>query len=147
MKVRLLVDEDRAAWNPLWQGYLEFYQVDLAADVTELTWRRLLDPGEPMCALGLFADGKLIGFAHLVFHRSTWSAGPYCYLEDLYVDKDRRGKGAGRILIEAAAQGARGAGATQLYWLTHETNQQAMALYDKVAKKSGFLHYQRKLES
>jgi len=43
--------EDRAQWAPLWAGYLAFYQAALADAVTETTFRRLLDPAEPMFCL------------------------------------------------------------------------------------------------
>ena len=49
-----------------------------------------------------------VGLAHILFHRSTWSNGWYCYLEDLFVDPARRQKGTGRALIEAVyARGRR----------------------------------------
>ncbi len=143
--IRALEAGDRAGWEPLWRGYLEFYRVSLDAAITELTWARFFDPAEPLFALGAFADGTLVGFAHYLFHRSTWSDGPYCYLEDLFVDGAVRGQGAGRMLIEAVAEAARTAGATQLYWLTQETNAGAIALYERVATRSGFVQYQRKL--
>jgi ribosomal protein S18 acetylase RimI-like enzyme len=44
------------------------------------------------------------------------------------------------VYAEAAAHGCE-----QVYWLTHRTNEQAMALYDKVAAATGFLHYERDL--
>jgi GNAT superfamily N-acetyltransferase len=145
MHIRPLVPGDRAAWNPLWQGYLDFYEADISAAVTERTWQRFSDPAEPLFALGAFANQKLVGFAHYLFHRSTWSDGPYCYLEDLFVDPETRGSGVGTMLIEAVAAAAQTAEATQLYWLTHQTNERAMRVYDRVAKRSGFVHYQRKL--
>jgi len=40
---------------------------------------------------------------------------------------------------------ARLGGAQRLYWQTHETNETAMALYDKVAEKSGFVVYRIQL--
>jgi hypothetical protein len=40
---------------------------------------------------------------------------------------------------------AREAGASRVYWLTHETNTQAMVLYDQVATRSGFVQYRRVL--
>jgi GNAT superfamily N-acetyltransferase len=140
-----LAPNDRAGWDPLWRGYLTFYKVGIGAELTDLTWDRFGDPGEPLFALGAFLDDRLIGFAHYLFHRSTWSDGPYCYLEDLFVEPEARGQGSGRLLIEAVADAAREAGATQLYWLTHESNKQAIGLYDRVAKRSGFLHYQKLL--
>jgi hypothetical protein len=40
---------------------------------------------------------------------------------------------------------ARRAGASRVYWLTHETNAEAMVLYNKVADRSGFLQYRKLL--
>jgi GNAT superfamily N-acetyltransferase len=46
-----------------------------------------------------------------------------------------------RALIEAVYGKAKTAGASRVYWLTHETNKTAQALYDKVAARSGFIQY------
>ena len=143
LTVRPLRPTDRPAWDALWAGYLAFYQCDLAPEITEITWARFFDPAEPMEALGAEDDDRLVGLVHMVFHPSTWVAGTTCYLEDLYVAEDGRGLGTGRALIEATADLARARGAERLYWLTHETNTTAQALYDRVARRSGFVHYLR----
>jgi len=62
-------------------------------------------------------------------------------LQDLYVDQDLRGGGVGRALIAHVRGEAEAAGCSRLYWLTHESNTDAMVLYDKVAEKSGFVQY------
>jgi GNAT superfamily N-acetyltransferase len=80
---------------------------------------------------------------HYLFHRSTGTAGNYCYLQDLFVAEDGRNHGLGRALIEAVYEKARKAGASRVYWLTHETNETARALYDKVADRSGFIQYRK----
>ena len=136
---------DRAAWNPLWQGYLTFYRSGLAPEVTEATWQRFLDPMEPLYALVAERDGRLIGFTHYLLHRSTWAPVCYCYLEDLFVEPSVRGGGTGRALIAAVEAAARAAGASRLYWLTHETNETAQTLYNKVAERAGFIQYRKKL--
>lgn len=141
--VRPLTPTDRPAWDDLWAGYLEFYACDLAPAITERTWARFFDPAEPMEALVAEEDGLLVGLVHMVFHPSTWVMGTTCYLEDLFVSADGRGKGVGRALIEATATTARTRGAERLYWLTHETNTTAQALYDRVARRTGFIHYLR----
>jgi ribosomal protein S18 acetylase RimI-like enzyme len=46
-------------------------------------------------------------------------------------------------LIEAVYARADAAGAARVYWLTHETNATAIALYDRVATRSGFVQYRR----
>jgi len=38
---------------------------------------------------------------------------------------------------------AQAEGASRVYWLTHETNTSAQALYDKLAARSGFIQYRR----
>ena len=78
-------------------------------------------------------------------HRSTWTPGDYCYLQDLFTAEEERGAGIGRALIEAVYERAAAAGASRVYWLTHETNQTARALYDKVASRSGFIQYRHLL--
>jgi ribosomal protein S18 acetylase RimI-like enzyme len=139
--IRPLAAADRAAWEPLWQGYLTFYKATIPAATTDVTWSRLLDPQEPMFALGAFDGEALLGIVHYLYHRSTWTAGDYCYLQDLFTVEAARGRGVGRALIAAVAEAARAAGASRVYWLTHESNATAQGLYDKVAQKSGFIQY------
>jgi hypothetical protein len=44
-------------------------------------------------------------------------------------------------LIEAVYERTREAGASRVYWLTHETNDAARSLYDKLADYPGFVQY------
>jgi GNAT superfamily N-acetyltransferase len=145
LRVRPLAEADRDEWEPLWQGYLTFYETQLASDVTDRTWRRFHDPVEPLHALVAEIDGRLVGLAHYLLHRSTWAPECYCYLEDLFVLPVVRGHGVGRALIEAVEHAAREAHATRLYWSTHHTNAQAQILYEKVAERSPFIQYRKRL--
>lgn len=145
LDIRPLRTDERHLWEPLWQGYLAFYKTRVASEVTDATWGRFHDPAEPMHALGAFRDGELLGIVHYIFHRSTWTLGPYCYLQDLFTVEAARGTGVGGRLIEAVYERASEAGASRVYWLTHETNETAMALYDKVAERPGFVQYRKLL--
>lgn len=133
---------DEAQWRPLWAQYLAFYRTPLGDEVTAATFRRLI-AGGPAFALAAERDGALAGFAHCLFHASTWSVADYCYLEDLFVDPAARGTGAGRALIEAVYAEANRRGAPRVYWMTHEDNRTARRLYDKLATKSDFVQYRR----
>jgi GNAT superfamily N-acetyltransferase len=135
--------DERADWEPLWKGYQAFYKVVISDETTAVTWTRLHDPAEPMGVLGAYVDGKLHGIVHYLFHRSCWSIGNYCYLQDLFVAEDARNLGLGRALIEAVEEQARAAGASRIYWLTHETNTDARVLYDKLAESPGFIQYRK----
>jgi len=142
MFVRPLEARDRAQWEPLWQGYLEFYEKPLSREVTEHTWSMLMsDTGH--AGFAAVESERVIGVAHYLVHPSTWSIGGYCYLEDLFVAPNARGKGAGRLLIEAVYKIADEKGCTRIYWNTQATNTRARALYDKVAKVSEFVQYRR----
>jgi GNAT superfamily N-acetyltransferase len=142
-QIRPLTPDDRTAWKPLWQDYLTFYKSTLHAEVTETTWQRLNDPHEPMHGLAAVLGGKIVGIVHYLYHRSTWTTGNYCYLQDLYTSEEARGQGVGRALIEAVYERTQADGASRVYWLTHETNTTAQALYEKVASRSGFIQYRR----
>jgi GNAT superfamily N-acetyltransferase len=146
VRIRPAVAADHAAWLPLWQGYQAFYQTEIPAATTAETWRRLMDPSEPMaCAVAEAKDGRLLGLVHTVMHRSTWTVGNYCYLQDLFVAQDTRGLGVGRALIEQVYREAQAQGCSRVHWLTHETNTNAMQLYDRIATKSGFVQYRHLL--
>ena len=142
--IRELRTEDRDAWEPLWRGYLDFYRAVVADDVTQRTFERVSGGDADFHGLvAVDSDGAIVGLAHAIFHPATWSAGPYCYLEDLYVSHAGRGTGAGRALIEAVYAEADRRGAARVYWHTQEYNGAARSLYDTLAHRSSFVMYVR----
>jgi GNAT superfamily N-acetyltransferase len=96
-----------------------------------------------MGVLGAYVEGRLVGIAHYIFHRSCWTVGDYCYLQDLFVAEEARSLGIGRALIEAVEAVARRAGASRIHWLTQESNKTARILYDRMAERSGFIQYRK----
>ncbi|MGN2253620.1 GNAT family N-acetyltransferase [Frateuria sp. GZRe12] len=145
--VRSVAHADHDAWLSLWDGYNALYgragATALPAEVTAMSWSRFFDAYEPVHALVAEADGELLGLAHYLFHRSTIRIEPSCYLQDLFTAPAARGRGVGRALVEAVYDRARAAGCSRVYWQTHEGNATAMALYDKLAERSGFVVYRR----
>jgi GNAT superfamily N-acetyltransferase len=141
--IRAIRADERADWEPLWKGYQAFYKVVISEQTTAMTWARLHDPAEPMEVLGAYMDDRLCGIVHYLFHRSCWTIGDYCYLQDLFVAEGVRNLGLGRALILAVEERARAAGASRVYWLTHETNTDARAVYDRLAERSGFIQYRK----
>ena len=143
--IRPVGADERAAWEPLWNGYIAFYKATLVPGASDIAWQRFHDPDEPMFLLGAYVDGRLTGIVQYLFHRSTWAPHRYCYLEDLFVAESARGRGVARALIEAVYQKAEAANASRVYWLTHSNNAQARALYDRVADNLGFIQYRKVL--
>lgn len=147
IKIRALEPRDFTAWNLLWQGYNAFYgregNTALPDEITQTTWSRFFDAYEPMQALVAEYHGELVGLTHFILHRSTIQLQPNCYLQDLFTTETLRGKGVARALITAVYERAESLGLPRVYWNTHESNQTAMKLYDKLADKSGFVVYRK----
>jgi len=145
MQIAPATAEDKAEWLPLWRAYLDFYKQALDDEITDLTFARVLDDGESLNLLVAKEGGRIVGFATYVLHRSSWARDWYCYLEDLFVAEDVRGRGVARALIAAVAEAGKAKGAERLYWVTDEANKTAQALYHKLATKTDFIQFRREL--
>jgi len=142
--IRPLAPADHAEWRRLWTGYLAFYNTSVSEAVQAVTFARLIDPARPQQnALVAEQDGRLVGLVHYIYHAHNWRIEDVCYLQDLFVDPDTRGTGAGRALIEAVYRAADANGTPAVYWLTQDFNTQARQLYDRIAKVSPFIRYNR----
>ncbi len=133
--------EDEARWRRLWADYIAFYGVDIAPDITEMTWRRVFDPASAIFMRVAEVDGEVAGFALCLTHEGTWIRAPDCYLEDLFVDEAARGKGVGRALLDDLVALCRKNGWSRLYWHTEETNATARKLYDRYVESDGHIRY------
>ena len=149
VQVRPIEVADFETWLPMWLGYNRFYgrfgDTALADNITMATWSHFFDPDEPVHALVAESNGALLGLAHYLFHRSTTRLDRVCYLQDLFVTQVARGRGIGRALIKGVYVQAQRAGSTRVYWQTHQTNADAMKLYDTVAENTGFVVYAQSL--
>ncbi len=128
----------------MWTAYLAFYETSVPEEVYTSTFERLLSD-DPHEFNGLIAEigGRPVGLAHYLFHRHAWKVENVCYLQDLYADPEVRGLGVGRALIEAVYARADAAGAPAVYWLTQDFNHTARQLYDRIAKLTPFIRYNR----
>ncbi len=142
--IRPLELKDNEEWRRLWTAYLDFYETSVSEEVYEVSFKRLLstDVGEYNCLIAEL-EGKPVGLAHYLYHRSMWSVEDTCYLMDLFADPKVRGKGVGRALIESVFQIAKQHGVPTTYWTTQEFNYPGRVLYDKVAKRTPFIVYEK----
>jgi GNAT superfamily N-acetyltransferase len=144
LHIRSLQAEDEAEWRRLWTLYLDYYESTVPEEVYTTTFSRLLT-GESNEFAGLIAllDGKPIGLTHYLFHRHCWKVENVCYLQDLVVDKQQRGTGVGRALIEKVYTKADEANCHSVYWMTQEFNEVGRRLYDRVGHSTPFIKYSR----
>jgi GNAT superfamily N-acetyltransferase len=146
IEIRQVTADDHAAWLPLWQAYLRFYNTELPEAVTQSTWQRLLDPDEPTHSALAWASGEAVGMVNFIYHRSNWSIENACYLQDLLVTPQMRGTGVGRKLIEYVYATAKEDGCCKVHWLTHETNATAIQLYERIAERPGFIQFRKAIQ-
>lgn len=142
--IRPLQAGDEADWRRLWTLYLEYYESSVPEAVYQTTWQRLLS-GDDNEFRGLIAllDGRAVGLTHYLFHRHCWRIENVCYLQDLVVDTDLRGRSIGRALIEAVYAAADAEGCPRVYWLTQHFNEAGRRLYDRVGELTPFIRYDR----
>ncbi len=145
LNIRRVTAQDKARWRALWRGYRDFYRAAQSDEVDEMLWAALLS-GEGDIR-GLVADRGQgpIGLVHYVFHKSTWSPKPICYLQDLFVSKEDRGGGAAKALMLACFDDAKAQDAFRVYWQTQEYNAAARSLYDTLTPRSSFIVYRKDL--
>jgi GNAT superfamily N-acetyltransferase len=140
VRIGPLTDSDRARWEELFRGYIDFYERTLPDERYEQSWREFRS-ADRMHALGARLDGRLVGIAHFFVHANT--SGPdVCYLQDLFTAPESRGHGAATALIQAIAEWAREQGCMRLYWSTRDSNATARRIYDRLAENRGFIRYE-----
>ena len=142
ISIRALAESDRVRWEELFAGYAAFYKTEIPDAGYDRVWEWIFDPTNDFwCDVVELEDGSVIGFSqYQLMHRSL-SGAMVCYLSDLFVEPDVRGKGAGWALIDHVIDFARERGISNVRWLTQEFNYAGRRLYDSYQAKSDFILY------
>lgn len=141
MLIRDAVPSDAPSWRRLWDGYLAFYETELAEEVTARTWERLIRQQDGLFCRVAETSGEISGFSHSVLHAGTWTTTPVCYLEDLFVAPEQRGRGIGEALIRDLVTLGHAKGWSRLYWHTRSSNATARRVYDRFTDADDFVRY------
>ena len=127
-EVRLASAADAPAFGRLLHAFnIEFGEWTPDAEVIAERAAPLIESGEVTV---LFAGKGPDGFAQLRFRPSLYTGALDAYLEEIYVVPERRGRGLGRALLEAAMDHARERGAAHIDLGTSEDDVAARALYE-----------------
>ncbi|MBI3408621.1 MAG: GNAT family N-acetyltransferase [Planctomycetes bacterium] len=73
--------------------------------------------------------GEVVGFALFFHNYSTFRAKPGIYLEDLFVQPEKRGRGHGKALLAALARLAVERSCARLEWAVLNWNEPAIGFY------------------
>jgi GNAT superfamily N-acetyltransferase len=93
-------------------------------------------------------DGSIVGLAAYSYLWPAVGTTRSLYLKELYVRKDRRGTGVGRVLMERLFEVARENGCSRAEWTTDRENSEAQGFYRSlgVEPNSNKLFYRREIE-
>ncbi|MEZ5666648.1 MAG: GNAT family N-acetyltransferase [Alphaproteobacteria bacterium] len=136
----------KAQWLTLYAGYADFYHSPLGPEGAEVVWGWLMDPGHVFEGLVARQDDRLVGLVHFRAMPSPLRAKDAGFIDDLFVDPDRRGTGAAEALMLAVYDIAQARGWPLLRWITSDSNYRARAVYDRIAVKSQWAMYEKKFD-
>ena len=140
--IRPALPEDYAQWRVLYAGYADFYRVTQTDDMANRGWGWICDPGhEVRCLLAVEGDGAVAGLAHYRPFARPLAASTGCFLDDLFVPAQARGRGAVDALLAALKREARDNGWNVVRWITADDNYRARAKYDQVAERTSWITY------
>ena len=77
-------------------------------------------------------EGQPVGFALYYFRYSSFAGQPSLWLDDLYVDADRRSQGAGAALMRVLVQTAKDHQCTHIAWTADARNTRGLKFYDRL---------------
>lgn len=146
ISIRPLHEIEYSQWEPMWLDYVSPYILEMSSKVHRTTFDRLVNESYNLHGIVAITD-RPIGFAHFLFHPSTFDVKEVCYLQDLYVNPAFRGNGIAGTLIKYVSTYAQERNMSCLYWKTRPGNVNARALYDKIAVQSDFATYKIQLDS
>ena len=138
MIIRACLPTDAAGIESLFHEFVAYLRSFGDANDYRFSGQQFLNDafGSDPVLRGLVAEdaSELIGY--LLFSRTY--DGDYVrgfYVVDLYVRKDSRGKGVGRLLMDAVRNVAITEGISRLSWAVHKNNAGALRFYESLGAK------------
>jgi len=130
LRIRPAVPGDGATILELIRGLAEYEHLAHEVVATESSINSALFDAPP-AATALLAEeaGRGIGFALYFFNFSTFLGRPGLYLEDLFVQPDKRGRGVGSALLIELARIAVAKGCGRMEWSVLDWNAPSIAFY------------------
>lgn len=140
---RSITTPDREVWSRLFEEYREFCGRPQNAEVVDQVWRWLNDADHEVRGIVAAVGDRVAGIAHFRSFARTVDANSGLHLDDLYIDRDFRGNGVARALLDAMGEIAAAENAEFVRWVTAEDNTNAQRLYDRVAERTEWVTYEQ----
>lgn len=143
INVRDIQPDDLAIWRSLYNGYGNFYKMEVTDDTAATVWSWLQDPAHPVCGLlAVDAQDNVVGLAHYRDMPSPLRGTTIGFLDDLYVDPQSRGSGAADALLHHIGEIGKSRGWPFYQWKTADDNYRGRGFYDRISNKTHWVLYQ-----
>jgi GNAT superfamily N-acetyltransferase len=141
-----VTDRDKPEWRALFDGYAEYYGVQMNDSIANAVWGWLLDPNHVLEGLLTRTDaGSAVGIAHVRAIPHPLSGNEVGFLDDMYVAVNARGSGAADAIFERLQDLAQERGWSAIRWITQHSNARGRAFYDRYTSgPTDFIMYQWK---
>ena len=134
--IRNIGIKDKLEWEKLYQGYADFYKVEITEETLNTVWNWLHDLKHELNGLVYEIDNHIVAIAHYRQMPSPLRGKNIGFLDDLYVHPDFRGRKIGEDIINKLNEISKEKGWGLIRWITRNDNHSAKSLYDRIAKKS-----------
>jgi GNAT superfamily N-acetyltransferase len=114
-----------------------YEKLDHTVEATPADFDRLLFTDPPAAFSDIVEiDGEPVGFSLSFYSVSTFTGRKGVWLEDLFVQEDARGKGAGLALLKSLASRCVREGLPRLEWSVLNWNAPSIAFYDQLGAEA-----------
>ena len=134
--IRNIEIKDKADWEKLYQGYADFYKVEITEEILNTVWNWLHNSKHELNGLVFEVDKNIVAIAHYRRMPSPLRGKNIGFLDDLFVHPNFRGRKIAEEIINKLNEISKEIGWGLIRWITRNDNHSAKSLYDRVAKKS-----------
>ena len=142
--IRKLEQKDKENWAKLYNGYADFYKVQMNTGILDTLWGWIQDERHVVNGICFELEGKIIRIAHYRTMPRPIKGKYIGFLDDLFVEPDFRGQKIAQKLISHLKSLSKANNWDGIRWNTNSSNENAKKLYDKIANNTGFELYEFK---
>ena len=123
--IRKLEQKDKGNWTKLYNGYADFYKVQMNTGILDTLWDWIHDKNHIVNSICFELEGKIAGIAHYRTMPRPIKGQYIGFLDDLFVEPDFRGQKIAQKLINHLKSLSKTNNWDGIRWITHSSNENA----------------------
>ena len=123
--IRKLEQKDKRNQAKLYNGYADFYKVQMNTGILETLWDWIHDKNHIVNSICFELEGKIAGIAHYRTMPRPIKGQYIGFLDDLFVEPDFRGQKIAQKLINHLKSLSKTNNWDGIRWITHSSNENA----------------------